>query len=339
MKSNRQEILFEKYLDGKASESEIKELMFLIDEAGTEPLEASSAKIWNNAGFISTMNPQEGDRLKSKVFNSLGHKVEERRHKTPYWVRVAAVIAPFLIGALFLYIWNRPGDANTLAATSPVIEYVEKVNPKGQKSTITLEDGTVVNLNADSKLIFKRPFDKEQRRVVLEGEAFFDVAKDSSRPFTIQTEDIATTVLGTSFNIRAYKGAGEILVAVASGKVKVEKVNRPKDEPKDEPLLLVPNEMGRYSAMNNKIEKTSFDPTSLFGWKEGVIYFKDANFKEVRERLEQWYGVTFLIEKSIDSKRDFTGTYKNKSLSTVLEGMSFVYDFEFEINDKLVIIK
>lgn len=337
MKKNKRETLFEKYLAGTASEVEMEELMRTIDKEGTEWLDASAEKVWKESQVIDVMDAEEAARLKGKIYSTL--RIDNRQERTgmPYWMRVAAIFLPILAGTLVFYFVTSEDLADAQVAQQVAVQYVEKINPKGQKSTITLEDGTVVNLNSDSKLIYKKPFD-EQRMVILEGEAFFNVAQDPDRPFVIHTESITTTVLGTSFNIRAYRGAREVLVAVATGKVRVEKKAQEEDGA-EESLVLTPNEMGQYSAVSNKMQKLPFDELALFGWKDGVIYFKDANFKEVKERLEQWYGVTFLTEKHIDNRKDFTGTYKNKPLSSVLEGVSFVYDFEFEINDKMVIIK
>ncbi|CAD5278635.1 MULTISPECIES: FecR family protein [unclassified Imperialibacter] len=340
MKTRKKQELFQKYLSGRASDKEVDLLMRLIDEGGTDDLGPQAEIIWNESHLFPQMEVEVTERLTNRIAASLDQMKEQNLPKTlrvmPYWLRVAAVLVPVAVFSVVFYLIK--GKETSLVATEQVetITYVEKINPKGQKSTIILSDGSVVTLNADSKLVYQERFEGKERKVTLEGEAFFDVTKDPSRPFIIETEQLITRVLGTSFTVRAYPNAEGVKVAVATGKVSVEKAGGKKSGNDGETLVLVPGEMGVFEKLHRTLNKESFDERDLFEWKEGLIYFENAEFGEVLERLEQWYGVSIKVEKRISLEKDFSGAYKNKPLELVLEGLAFVYDFEYEIKSKTV---
>lgn len=337
--SKKQE-LFQKYVSGKATDEDVHLLMQLIDEGGVADLANQSDKLWSDNHLFPQIDEEVARRMKSRVMASAS--AEQAKEKTigrrefPYWLRVAAVLVPLIAFTLVFYWINGEGNRLESNDSSEVISYVEKINPKGQKSTLVLSDGSMVILNADSKLVYKESFDRYERRVVLEGEAFFNVKRDASRPFVIVTDQITTTVLGTSFSVRAYPGGAHVKVAVASGRVAVQELNSQSQPGEDQGLLLIPGEMGVYGRANKTLNKTSFDERDLFGWKDGLIYFKNANINEIKARLEQWYGVTIVMEKQISLEKDFSGAYKNKTLELVLNSLAFVYDFNYEIKDKMI---
>lgn len=215
------------------------------------------------------------------------------------------------------------------------IAVIEKICPAGQKSTITLTDGTRIKLNANSKLTFPETFSADSREVELVGEAFFEVTRDPSRPFTITTGDLKTRVLGTSFNIMAYPACNKIKVAVATGKVSVKSFDE--NEQKNE-VTLLPNEMALYSKISHELSLKSFDQEEELAWKDGILIFKNQNINGITAELAKWYGVSFVLDKKLNIDKDYTGRFDNKSLDEVLTGMSFVFDFEFKIDNKVVTI-
>ena len=256
------------------------------------------------------------------------------RKQSKVYLGIAASIA-LMICTLYVFKSEFISSSEEPVAVS----FITKENPKGQRRQIRLPDGTSVHLNAGSQLIYPDKFDDE-RKVHLKGEAFFEVTRDTSRPFVISSGDIETTVLGTSFNVRAFQNSNEIQVAVATGRVEVSKKSK---EPKKESLILKPNEMAVFNKEDKSIRKQNFKEIEVFGWKDGILYFQNADFNGVKERLEQWYGVSFILEgqvspKRVDPKKDFDVSYENESLEIVLEGLSFVYDFNFKIKDKVVVI-
>lgn len=210
-----------------------------------------------------------------------------------------------------------------------------KNNPKGKKTRIKLPDGTMVKLNSGSYLEYPEHFGKE-RRIKLIGEAFFDVKRDTSRPFIVESENLNVRVLGTSFNVRAFPYDDSYSVAVASGLVSVTDQRKSKSNMS---MQLQANEMVIYEHNSGNFRKKTFDSDHYFAWKNGVLDFQKADFEEIIKRLERWYGVKFIVQNENAVVNGFSGRYENASLRHVLEGISFANNFEFSLEGDTVIIK
>lgn len=219
------------------------------------------------------------------------------------------------------------------------IVFIEKSNPNGRKSTIVLPDGSKAILNSDSKIRYEKGFNENFREVILEGEAFFEVEKKPSRPFIVSTGDISTTVLGTSFNVRAYAKSDNIQVAVVTGKVEVKKASYYGNETEDV-VFLTPSKIATYQREERKITTSSFNMEEVVGWKDGILIFKNADQTEIAKRLKAWYGLAIEFEggKNIMNKR-YTGKFDNNSLEYVLKAISYTSEISYEITDNKVILK
>lgn len=208
---------------------------------------------------------------------------------------------------------------------------VEKDVGEGQKLTVKLSDGSKVTLNSGSRLTYLENFSENKREVLLDGEAFFEVAPDTSRPFTISAQDFKITVLGTSFNVNAYEGDSIMSVAVATGLVKVNKSA-------DQNYFLTPGKEFEYQPKLDQIKINEFDKMMKLAWKEGILYFEDASLQEVEKRLERWYGVEIIIEKDYKGSWLYSGVFENQSLENVLESMSYVQKFNYSIDGQRITI-
>ncbi|MCG8308502.1 MAG: FecR domain-containing protein [Cytophagales bacterium] len=243
-------------------------------------------------------------------------------------LKVAAVIAVVVISVFTVRQFRLPGGGEV---SGPV--FVAKKNPVGQKIITWLEDGTKVHLNAGSSIHYPEKFRDSSRRVYLEGEAYFEVTKDPGRPFIVETGKVKTTVLGTAFNVRAYPDESKIEVAVVEGKVRVEGENGLSTRFEH---TLRHNQMTSYDASGQRSVVRNFDPEEVLAWTRGIIHFKGANINEIIRTLERWYGVRFVVNRALDPDKDFSISYKNKSLEEILEGLSFAFDFEYKMDDKIV---
>ncbi len=267
-----------------------------------------------------------------------GAREAPHKKQTPFfiskpvaWLRLAAVVSVLVVSTfiLYRYVEQAPHEPATQE-----IAFVEKVNPKGQKSSFTLPDGSTVKLNADSRLIFPNTFSAHMREVTLEGEAFFEVTENPDRPFIVKTSQLHTRVLGTSFNVRAYRGENRYEVALLTGKVRITD-----QADTSAAMILSPNELAVYNHTDKNISKTRFDPEVKLAWKNNTIYFDNSDFTEIIKTLERWYGVDFILPEELEIQDRFTGRYQDKSLWQVLQGISFSLDFQFEIDNKTVTIK
>jgi len=185
----------------------------------------------------------------------------------------------------------------------------------GQKLNLTLADGTKVRLNSGSSLKYPEHFQGGQREVELSGEAFFEVATDTTRPFVIKSGELETTVLGTSFNINTYPGNDHIAVTVATGLVRV--------AAQDREVELGPNQQGLFDRRTGAISKKTTDIGQFLDWKEGVIRFEDAELAQVVDILERWYGADIEFAQGDIGNCHITATYDNVDLEGVLESMVY----------------
>jgi ferric-dicitrate binding protein FerR (iron transport regulator) len=247
---------------------------------------------------------------------------------------VASIAAIILISiTLFINLQHKKSDEKELATSN--ITYLERANPNGQKSKIILTDGTVVWLNAASKIRFPEKFDVKERRVFLEGEAFFDVTRDENRPFVIQSKSAVTTVLGTTFNVKSYEKE-PIQITVASGKVKVNMENAGSLE--NDELVLIQNEQITFSPESGELIKKNVDSNYFLSWKEDIIRFDNSKLSEVAKTLERWYDKKITIENEKLNNCKLVAEYKNEKLYNVLLSLKFSLGIDFKVLDDEIVI-
>jgi transmembrane sensor len=211
-------------------------------------------------------------------------------------------------------------------------EMLERATGERQKATITLMDGSLVHLNVNSKIRFPVVFASDLRKIELEGEAFFEVARDTLRPFRVYTGRIVTTALGTSFNVNAYDH-NRVNVGLSTGAVMVA------DSLTKQDMRLNPGEGASFLAEAPVLSKHVVDPEKISLWKDGILHFEKIPFKELVGVLETWYGVEIDIKGVMPDDR-CSGTFKkNEFLSNVLRVLSHSIGFSYEINGKEVLIR
>ncbi|TXK36527.1 DUF4974 domain-containing protein [Pontibacter qinzhouensis] len=275
---------------------------------------------WNN--ILANIAPAEtAPELEETNVISMTDWLRHNQYKV-----AAAILLPFCCLGLLLYFLANTSPATTTIATLP-----------GEKKTITLEDGSVITLNAGSEVSYPEHFPSDKREIVLKGEAFFEVAKDSLRPFTVRTGAIVTQALGTSFNIRYMPEDSTIAVALATGRVRIDQ----QGQQQQALARLEPGQQLVYNKQKQRHRLAPFDTREVIGWKDGMLFFRKATLPQVISKLEYWYGVDIAIEGEIPSERDnwhYTGEYDNEDLEHVLEGISFVKQFSYQQKDKNKII-
>ncbi|MEQ6119603.1 FecR family protein [Reichenbachiella sp. MALMAid0571] len=242
-----------------------------------------------------------------------------------------AAVAVLVIASIVGY--NSLDEQKTEKSNVPKhIAMVNKETQRGQKSTIYLKDGSKVVLNANSKLTYPEQFSKENRLVILEGEAFFEVAKESNRPFQVRTGSVTTTALGTSFNINTRNEA--VHIALATGKVVVSG-----DSKNQEPdIILKPGEDTRYFTKTQEFVTGLFDYDLILGWKDQTIVFKKADEDDVFSTLENWYDVDITRTNKPSLTWDYSGEFIKMDLNSVLLSIGFTMDFEYTIKEQKVTI-
>lgn len=237
--------------------------------------------------------------------------------------RIAAAVIVAVAGYFMTtdYFYNKDAQLQTITV------------PAGQRAQITLADGTHVWLNAKSTLTYAANFGRKERNVELDGEAYFEVAKNKSIPFFVNTEMNRVRVVGTSFNICAYKGSKEFGATLVEGIVDIYPANN--DQvitrlQKDEYFL---NEDG-------KCKKTALPSYDYLRWKEGLYCFDDAPFSDVLGRLEKYYNVTINVtDPELMNYGSFTGKFREQDgLEHILKTISRDHPFNYSINEEKNVI-
>lgn len=242
-------------------------------------------------------------------------------------------VAAILIIAMAMYLPNYlHKNTSSEGLESDKVLWVEKSTSAGEKLTITLPDGSRVWLNSGSKLEFPEKFNETERYMSLKGEAYFEVKKDSLRPFRVESDGIVTTALGTSFNINT-KSNSLLKVSLVTGKVRVDR------NLEAEQVELIPGQELQLNKIVNDLMVKNFDLEKVLAWKEGKIIFENANLSQVVETLEDWYGVKFNLINAENVKWNFSGEYQNQILDNLLNSMSYIENFEYEIIGKNVELK
>jgi len=325
-----------KYLEGKSSQNEKTQIEDFIKDKNLSKnyLDEIFEDFWKenkdyskDEVFSGVLFNEIESRIDQNYFES-SPNYQNKPKRTFRLVKYAASIAVFF--ALFIYFLQDQFQP-AIQKPSP-IEMVLKQTSKGQKSTIILSDGSKVILNSQSQISYPKYFTDSTRLVTLKGEAYFEVAKDITRPFSVVTNSVKTTALGTSFNINGR--TPKVKVSLATGKVVVqsgfEKLK------KENHYFLIPGEAIIFDPKSNDALISTFDYKSDFSWKDGVLYFHNADFYEIKSKLEVWYDIEFDIENKQLAKKKFTGRFDNETLKSVMESVGFALDYDYFVNGKKV---
>jgi transmembrane sensor len=359
----RVNLLISLKLSGEALPEELKELEELAKENPelSERIEAME-DLWKKLGRRSSgraersfekhlhrLDPENSDSeiiSATPTENKKGPLLKSIRKK---YYRIASVAAA--VSILFFWFLFRTNDQ---AEIKPINNTVS--TKVGDKANINLPDGSKVWLNGDSKITYVQDFQNNTREVYLSGEAFFDVAKDKTKPFIIHTRTIKLKVLGTAFNVRSYDNEKETETALVHGSVEVTITNRP-----DQKILLKPGEKLLVKNIPvdslSKTEKTKPDeetPIAVLtnmhyygddsssvetSWTKNQLVFNDEPLDKIALNLERWFNVKVTIVNESLKKEEYTGTIEeDDKLVDFLEALKLVSGFSYSVKDREVII-
>ena len=233
---------------------------------------------------------------------------------------------------------NSNGEEIIYKATGKDITYNTLTIPKGGQFYILLSDGTKIWLNSQSQLKYPVSFKEGETRQVelIYGEAYFDVSPSTAHKgakFKVFHQSQEVEVLGTEFNIKAYKGETNIYTTLVEGKVAVNYAS------KNQPL--VPNEQSDLNLETNNISITTVDVYNETSWKDGVFSFENMPLKDIMKVLSRWYDMDVTIENKAQKEERFIGTFnKSNSIEDILIAIKSTNIINnYEINDKRLIIK
>lgn len=272
------ELLF-RYFSNEASAEEVAQIEQWLDEDPARQSEFDSAHYLFNAMILHS------DELSKMTTPGALEKTSRKSKVRRLVYRYAAAAAAVVIAGLSGVFVEREINYNKMTAQTNVLEV-----PAGQRMSVTLSDGTQVQLNGNSRIEYPVIFSRKQRNVKLSGEAFFEVKHDERHPFIVETFASKVEVLGTRFNVYADEASEYFSAALVDGKVKV----TTNDETAEQ-VVLAPDEMVRF--VNNHLVVTKVDAENLISWTEGYVNLADTDFESLMRRFENVYGVKIVIER------------------------------------------
>lgn len=302
------ETLVKRYVDNALSKEELDVFFRLLGEGKLNEALATrlDAESGDQKGQVQPLRPQPWKAV-SRTF------------------RIAASV--LIVMGIGFYAWKHnflPFFGNTVSVATG----------KGERKEIKLPDGSMVWLNESSRMEYPSHFEAHSRKVMLlEGEAYFDIERDESKPFFVEASGTTTRVLGTAFNIRSYHFLKSILVTVTRGKVEVQKAGGGTGPDKK---ILLPNEQVYYDIKTREIKKVAVNSANAVAWKEGKLLFDNESFANVIAILENKFDVKIRAEESIRQyhmSAEFTST---DSLPRILDLLSLANNLEYRFENNQI---
>jgi len=335
MKENEKKLftLLDEFCDPNAQPStkDLHEIIFLLGNKQGEELESVDAwttewekQCWGkNLDGIDDVNYE---RIYDRVKQQTKANTCKRLSFMQFFYRcAAALLLPLLALSAYFLVQTTRSNQPIYAAVAEIVEQ------SGMQSRITLSDGSVVTLKDGSRLNQKDNFNRATREIVLEGEAFFDIAHNPDRPFIIHTGRVRTTVLGTVFSIKAVPGESSITVTVVEGSVKVE----------DGPRLLAILEADQqfiYGIELEHLQETSIELE--IGWRSHEIIFRNMTFGDVVQELAVRHGVNIVIQDEELRQRRISALLDGRnSVDALLESLCISQQATFTIEGNTYVIR
>ncbi len=284
--------LLDRFEKGECSSEELSQL-----EAWFDRTSANEEFNWSEQEKLA-FNTDLKKRIDATIMKKVGIS-------SINWLKVAASVILIASFSLLLNTYRT----QLRDYFDPVI-YTQTIVPVGQKTKLTLSDGSVIVLNGGSRLRYPEKFNRDIREVdLIDGEAYFDVAHNREKPFIIKAGGTHTQVLGTAFNIRSYAGFKNIEITVSRGKVAVSKELSGNKRSKVAPVFLLPNEQVSIDRVSLKMDKKNINAREIISWTEGKLIFNNELLKNVALVLQHSYGIKI--------------NYKNKDIEEIRFTASF----------------
>lgn len=336
-------ILFSRFREGKCTLAELYELQTLLEKE--EPKAAVKGQMLRqlndeNIVVAGTFNRQKAfENLKQQITANLQESKIRQFPAYMAWLKVAAVmVLSFVFGGLAVYFQHQSPEVETKTRS-----YCEIVSPLGSISQVILPDSSVVWLNAGSKLRYSTDFNTDDRKLALEGEGYFQVAKNKKLPFVVDAFGFLVEAVGTEFNVKAYAEEETIETILVEGKVQL--AHRTANiadniylSPKFKATFYKSSKSAEENGQPRLVISPNNDPVLFTAWRDDRFIFKSVLFKDLMVLLGRKYNFYFEFENDEILNYRFTGTLEDESLQQVMEVIKITSPITYEIKGKKVTI-
>lgn len=311
--------------------AQLPEYQKIADELERKSLQNQRSSKTSDSLSATWEKIRSAEHTNTDFIGQYDYQLAKKSRSIPQFLKIAAALLLLASSVLVTYQLSTKQNNPTLL----------HLTTTRQKSFIQLEDGTRVWLNKNSKIRYNDAFGKKKRELFLEGEAYFDVTSNKRVPLFIHAGGIDIQVMGTAFNVKAYKEHPEVQVALVRGLIQVSDHNDPADQ-----VMLLPNQRLTFHRQstadgnNFKIVSISAANAELTSnWSSDTLVFHKEKLKDLVLQLEKKYQVKIEVQTESLKQKRFSGTFINESIQQVLAALKLTYPLTYTINGKLVIIK
>jgi ferric-dicitrate binding protein FerR (iron transport regulator) len=366
-------VVLEKFRQGNATPDELQLLYGMLNKPDKTEIDKLMAEEWAEVsdanGEIDSLSLLESIRNKAGIIAEDETQDIESEKKWQFNIATFMRYAAVFICAIGLTWFLKPSSGNDSTSSKPQFFTIKVAY--GSKSTIELPDSSVVVLNSGSTLSYPDKFETASRTVMLTGEAFFEVKKNSKRPFYVKTQDVTIRVLGTKFNVKSYPDENTSETTLVSGSVEIMKNNSVQiEEGKKnitEHIFLKPNQKAIFTRTTGQTElkevtkeqpkervKTEpITPVQLIAkiadqdqketdidiaWKNNKLILNNDRFGDIIKILERWYNVDITLLNPALADVRFSAKFDRESIADVLNALNIIEPFHYEINKNIVVI-
>jgi transmembrane sensor len=310
--------LLKKYLDGACTPEEAALLQTWYDQFSFPLTEEQIAE-----------DPILEEQLHRATWDKI-NRAQSPVRRMNFRLVAAACLVGILIGSGLLLIFNN--GSHRLARKSGLVREVN--NTLASISKLVLPDGTQVWLNAHSRLSWQEDFSSGNRTVQLDGEGYFEVAKDAAHPFRVQSKNFITRVLGTAFNIECYSGEDRVRVALVTGSVQLSFTDN-----RIAPALLKPGQIGFWGEGSRSFGVEQGNALAYTSWRSGGFVLQNVPLELALRRLCRKYGYTLQEDFLENRQKPITATFTESNFEEILTDILYVNHLTYSIKDNIVTVQ
>lgn len=320
--------LLHKFRSGDITPAEFQDLRTHMDTISDVELKHLLEAEWEE---FEDHSPLSEEKMKT-LYEGLHIRSEEVKPRFTlkrYWMQIAASLLLLIAGSLTVLTFMQRNEINALAEQNVVIRSGDY-----GKSLVTLPDGTIVHLNAKSSLTYSQDFGRNDRKVALSGEGFFEVKKDTEKKFTVGTGYMDIAVLGTKFNVYAYETKDIVEMSLVEGSVDVTT-----SRPPYQSIRVKPNEKVVYNKRTGNLlhERTSNKMETA--WINKELVFRSERLEDVFRCLSRKFAVTFSVDDETLLNDVYTGTFDDENVESIMRVLKYHYKFKYTNEDGVISIQ
>ena len=323
-----------KFLKGELSKEESQQVQdWLAEDANQKLAREMLGHVWSGNSIQLKNKKPDFEQLLGQVHHKINlRQLKEKeaiapkrklQRSIPLFYRIAAIlIVPLFMASLWLFLSN-----NHIFDQREIAQRQIYTKP-GTVTQIELPDGSKVWLNDGTTIHYPEKFTGKQRRLFVDGEAYFEVKKDPLHPFIVENPMMNTVVTGTKFNLNAYSDDHYFEATLVEGKIHLEKDNKQ--------YILDPSQQVRYNAINGQVVRKEVNALIYSSWIDGKLTMEDEPLSDAIKKLGRWYNVNFVIKDQDLDKYLLTATFKNEKLEQTLQNIAYALPVKFSVQEKIV---